>query len=96
MQLDDLGSKQKKKKIAEDPNTLFANVEGIKLSLDEAAKAKAEADPKAKENAEKVAKRISKQSNTGEMARKRAELLGKSEMESCIFNWNSALDNTLP
>jgi predicted ribosome quality control (RQC) complex YloA/Tae2 family protein len=43
-QLEELKSKKRKKKITVDPNTLFANVDGIKKALEEASKTKAEAE----------------------------------------------------
>jgi hypothetical protein len=43
-QLEEAKSMKRKLKIAVDPNTLFANVDGIKKALEEASEAKAEAE----------------------------------------------------
>jgi hypothetical protein len=42
--LEEIKSMKRKLKIAVDLNTLFANVDGIKKALEEASKAKAEAE----------------------------------------------------
>jgi hypothetical protein len=48
-QLEELQSRQRKKKITVDPNSLFANVDAIKLAMDEAAKAQEEKEKREKE-----------------------------------------------
>ncbi|KAI5777708.1 hypothetical protein EDC01DRAFT_782444 [Geopyxis carbonaria] len=81
-QLEDLKSKTTKKKIAVDKNSQFANIETIKLAMNEAqTKEKA---VKAKELARMS--RITEEDAAKEAAKVSKEL-DQAQMDACMFSW---------
>ncbi|KAG0636260.1 hypothetical protein HOY80DRAFT_1055092 [Tuber brumale] len=87
IQIDQLESKKKKRKVILDPNTIFANVESIKRSLEEAEKARGEAEAEKAKIAEKKAQAKAKEPSLEEAALRTSRNLQKAQMESCMFQW---------
>jgi hypothetical protein len=74
---------KQKLKISVDPNTLFANVDGIKTALEEASKAKAEAEGRKPQGVAKKAITLG-QLEEKEL-RRGSDMLYKAKIESCMF-----------
>lgn len=87
LQLNELERKKKKRKIILDPNTMFANVESIKKSLEEAEKARREAEMEKARIADKRALAKAKEPSAEATASSTSRTLQKAQMESCMFQW---------
>jgi len=87
LQLNELKSKKKKRKIILDPNYMFANVASIKKSLKEAEKAQREAEMAKARIAEKRALVKAKEPSAEATALSTSQTLQKARMESCMFPW---------
>ena len=80
VQLEELQAKETKKRVAVDPNTLFANVETIKRAMDEVA-------TREKERAQTLAEEKEKGPVAEAEAQKTSHALEKAKMESCMLEW---------
>jgi len=83
-QLTELESKKKKGKVILDPNTIFANVESIKPSLEEAEKVRIAGEA---EKARIAARAKEKEPSSEEAALRTSRNLQRAQMESCMFQW---------
>jgi len=86
-QLTGLESKKKKRKVILDPNTIFANVESIKRSLQKAEKVRIAGEAEKARIAEKKAWAKEKEPSSEEAALRTSRNLQRAQMESCIFQW---------
>jgi hypothetical protein len=73
---------KRKLEIAVDLNTLFANVDGIKKVLEEASKAKAEAEERKPRG---VAKKAIILGQLEKELRRGSDMLEEAKIESCMF-----------
>jgi hypothetical protein len=83
-QLEELKSKKRKTKITVDPNTLFANVDRIKQALEQASKAKVEAEA---QKPQQIATKATTLGQREEELRRASDKLEKAKIESCMFRW---------
>lgn len=86
-QIKELESKKKKKKVTLDPNTIFANVESIKHSLEEAEQARIVAEAGKVKIAERKPQKKAKEPLAEEEALRTSKALQKTRMEACMFQW---------
>jgi hypothetical protein len=75
---------KRKLKFAVDPNTLFANVDGIKKALEEASEAKAEAERRVPQGVAKKKAIAFGQLKEKEL-RRGSDMLDKAKIKSCMF-----------
>jgi hypothetical protein len=87
LRIEELESKRKKKKVIMDPNTVFANVESIKRSLEEAERARVVQEAEKARIAEKKALAKAKEPSAEEEASRTSRALQRAQMEACIFQW---------
>ena len=87
LQVEDLQSKKKKKKVALDPNTVFANVEVIKRSLEEAEQMRVREEMQKAKTAEKKANAKAKVPLAEAEASRTSLLLQRTQMEEYMFEW---------
>jgi hypothetical protein len=82
-QLEELKSTKRKSRITLDPNTLSANVDGMKKGLEEASKAKAEAEARKPREVAKNGTTLGQLEE--EELRRVSDMLEKAKIEPCMF-----------